>query len=89
MIRKSVLDDMDTDAALQALLSLSERKAISQTDLAEGVKHIMRRAAFSVFQLQRLQSGLDMPDVMPSSIELVIKDRSLNQAIKNLKELHQ
>lgn len=49
----------------------------------------MRRAAFSVFQIQRLQSGLDMPDVMPSSIELVIKDRALNQAIKNLKELHQ
>lgn len=89
MIRKSVLDDMDTDAALQALLSLSQRKAISQTDLAEGVRHLVRRAVFTSFQIQRLQSGMDMPDVMPSAIKLVIKDRALNQAIKNLKELHQ
>lgn len=89
MIRKSVLDDMDTDAALQALLSLSERKAISQTDLSEAVTTLMKRREWSVFQVNRLQSGLDMPDVMPSAIELVIKDRALNQAIKNLKELHQ
>lgn len=89
MIKKSVLDDMDTDEALRALLSLSQRNAISQTDLAEGVKHLTLRAAFSVFQLQRLQSGLNMPDVMPSAIDLVIKDRELCRAINNLKELHQ
>lgn len=89
MIKKSVLDDMDTDEALRALLSLSQRKAISQTDLAEAVIMLMKRGAWSVFQANRLQSGLDMPDVMPSAIELVIKDRELNRAIKNLKDLHQ
>lgn len=89
MIKKSALENMGTDDALRALLSLFKRKAISQTDLAEAVTTLMKRREWSVFQVNRLQSGLDMPDVMPSAIELVIKDRALNQAIKNLKELHQ
>ena len=89
MIKKSVLDDMDTDEALRALLSLSQRKAISRTDLAEAVIMLMKRRAWSVFQANRLQSGLDMPDVMQSAIELVIKDRELNRVINSLKELHQ
>lgn len=89
MIRKSVLDDMDTDEALRALLSLSQRNAISQTDLAEGVNILLKRRVWTIFQIHKLQSGIDMPDVMPSAIDLVIKDRELNRAINSLKELHQ
>lgn len=89
MVNKSIIDTMTTDEALTALLELVKRKQISQLDLGEAVAYLLKRREWSVFQVNRLASGMDMPDVMPAAIDVVLKDRALNAAIKSLKELHQ
>lgn len=89
MVNKSVVDTMTTDHALRSLRSLFIRNAISSNDAAVIVKHIMRRAEFTAHQIARLQSGLEMPDVMPAAIELVIADRELLASIKSLKDAAQ
>lgn len=88
MMNKSVVDDMKTDEALHALHQLILRKAINQFDATTIVNHVIRRAEFSEFQLARLQAGLDCYELLAPAIDLVLKDRELNAAIKRLKELN-
>lgn len=88
MVIKSNIDALTTDEALVALLELVKRKQISQVDLGEAVAYLLKRREWTTFHIARLQSGLEMPDVMPAAIELVIKDRELLRCIKSLKELH-
>lgn len=88
MINKSIIDTMTTYQALGILLAKHIAGQVSQLDLGEAVAYLMRRGDdFTDFQIARLQSGLDMPDVMPFAIDVVLKDRALNDAIKSLKEL--
>lgn len=88
MVIKSNIDALTTDEALVALLELVKRKQISQLDLGEAIAYLLKRREWTTFHIARLQSGLEMPDVMPSAIELVIKDRELLRCIKSLKDLH-
>lgn len=84
MLNYSVVDDMTSDQVLRSLRSLFLRNAISATDAGEIVTRILKRKDFTPHQIERLQSGVDMPEVMPSAINLVIADRELLQAIKEL-----
>lgn len=84
MMNKSAVDSMSTDDIIGAVHALMVQCQISQFDAVEIIRHVMNRNKFTVFQLQRLQSGVDMPDVLPSALYLVIKDRELNKAIKQL-----
>ena len=88
MMNKSVVDSMSTDDILGAVHALMVQGQISQFDAVEIIRYVMNRKKFTVFQLQRLQSGVDMPDVLPSALDLVIKYLELNRAIRSLKELH-
>lgn len=86
MINKSAIDKMQTTEALKALGQLVANKVINTFDTVAILRILITREHFTVFQLARLQSGIDYPEIMTEAIDLVIADRAFNEKVKSLKE---